>query len=563
MSRTLSKILVICALVVLIPLTMVGTAFAAYYSVDAIVNITIYTIDSADPGSTDALAAVRYNGQDITRNKFQISQSHLDSITLEARNVGYDFIGWFEGEEYTEEMNDQAKLGDGNKLTVKMENGKSYIAVFDVIKYNLSWHYTEDPDENISKGTTVSVDPNSKESGPTEYVYGQELKRLDESKATQYRVDKNGGWCLYENDVPNKNAHYSRAEFKNKLGGDFAEKERELTLTYDWIQKGMFTVNYYKYEDRTLPNKTAIATEDIVKETASSYVYATEFASLVADGKVSEAERGYKWEGFKRATNPNSYDLTDVTSDDFTTETFVDSVDIYVGSTIITYTANLSVEAGATFDGTKEITFTVNDVDNAQSKLAPFFNEGNYTKEYFFYEFSGIKVASGEVMTKDKVEDLNGALNTFIDEHPHEEEQTLEFTAVFETEYKVAVSGNQVKYGVDIDDPVYMESGTPVEDFYLEVGGVDSKTTLGAFLKINDAHYYDSEHSASRHEVVFNEIAFGGFASIENLTKDTTVADFLVKVNNVPTLREYIDIKKETNLITITYKFTVSFALAN
>ncbi len=560
MSRTLSKILVICALVVLIPLTMVGTAFAAYYSVDAIVNITIYTINSADPGSTDALAAVRYNGQDITRNKFQISQSHLDSITLEARNVGYDFIGWFEGEEYTEEMNDQAKLGDGNKLTVKMENGKSYIAVFDVIKYTLSWQYTEDPDDNLSKGTIVSTDPDSGEQGPTEYVYGQELKRLDESKATQYRIDKNGGWCLYQGNAANKNAHYSRAEFKNEFGGDFAENERELTLTYDWIQKGMFTVNYYKYEDRFDTNKQAIATENIVKENASSYVYATEFASLMADGKVTEAEAGYKWEGFKRATNPNSYDLTDVTSDNFTTDDFVDSVDIYVGSTLINYTAQLSVEAGATYGGT-EITFTVNDIENAQSKLAPFFDETKYTKEYFFYEFSGIKVASGNVLTQGKVEDLKSALNTFIEEHPHEE-QTLEFTAVFETEYKVAVSGNQVYYKYDLDDPVYNEAGTEIGSFYLEQGGVDSKTTLGAFLKINDAHYYNAEHSASRKEVVFNEIAFGGTYSIQALTRETTVAEFLVKMNDVASLQKYLHINNETNLITITYKFTASFALA-
>ncbi len=560
MSRTLSKILVICALVVLIPLTMVGTAFAAYYSVDAIVNITIYTIDSADPGSTDALAAVRYNGQDITSNKFQISQSHLDSITLEARNVGYDFVGWFEGEEYTDEMQDQAKLGDGNKLTIKMEDGKSYVAVFKVIKYNLSWHYMEDPDVNMSQGTTVSVDPSSQQAGPTEYVYGQQLKELDDSNAKQYKISADGGWCLYEGEEVNKNAHYSRAEFKNELGGDFAEGERDLTLTYDWIGKDMFTINYYRYEDRNNMNKVAIATDEFVKETASSYVYATKFASLVADGKVAEAERGYKWEGFKRATNPDSYDLTDVTFDDFTTETFVDKVDIYVGSTLINYTANLSVDAGAEYNGT-EITFTVNDVENAQSKLAPFFNEGNYTKDYFFYEFSGIKVASGNVLTQDEVEDLKTALNAFIDEHEHEEE-TLAFTAVFETNYTVAVAGNQVKYGVEIDDPVYTDGGSELEgSFYLEKDGVDSKTTLGIFLKINDAHYYDATPSNSRHEVVFNEIAFGGFATIENLTKDTTVADFLVKVNDVASLKKYIDINNETNMITINFKFTASFTL--
>ena len=58
MSKTFTKTLVICAMVVLFPLMIVGTAFASYYSIDATVNVAAYAIGESQ--SDAAYAKVAY-----------------------------------------------------------------------------------------------------------------------------------------------------------------------------------------------------------------------------------------------------------------------------------------------------------------------------------------------------------------------------------------------------------------------------------------------------------------------------------------------------------------------
>ena len=78
MSRTLSKILVICAMVVLFPLMIVGTTFAAYYSIDASVVVKAYTNKISN--SSEAYAQVVYDGK--AEQDFTITDSHMKDISL-------------------------------------------------------------------------------------------------------------------------------------------------------------------------------------------------------------------------------------------------------------------------------------------------------------------------------------------------------------------------------------------------------------------------------------------------------------------------------------------------
>ena len=63
MSRTFSKILIICAMVVIFPLLIVGTSLAAYYSISAIVEVDTYVNYTNVHADSNAFAGVLYNNK--------------------------------------------------------------------------------------------------------------------------------------------------------------------------------------------------------------------------------------------------------------------------------------------------------------------------------------------------------------------------------------------------------------------------------------------------------------------------------------------------------------------
>ena len=63
MSRKFSKVMIICAMVVLFPLLIVGTAFASYYSISAIVEVDTYVNYSNVSADANAFAGVLYKNK--------------------------------------------------------------------------------------------------------------------------------------------------------------------------------------------------------------------------------------------------------------------------------------------------------------------------------------------------------------------------------------------------------------------------------------------------------------------------------------------------------------------
>ncbi len=523
MSRTLSKILVICALVVILPLTIVGTAFAAYYSVDAVVNITIQIVgETAAEGSTTALAGVRYNGKDMEEN-FVVKRSHLDTVTLQAVGVGYDFLGWYEGtaESDAEELiADGESIGEGSaELTFDMKAEKSYVAVFQVVKYKVAWHYVTTPDNGLDQDVQ-SVEPNGVASSTT-YVYGAELPTLSEDGVTGYYGHKNGAWCMYNVDGGiDKTAHYARAEF------NVAPEEREnITLTYDWVKQGVVRVNYYNYADRTNPSRVALAVDEVTKATANEYNYATSFAA-----KSIEAEAGYHWTTFHRY---NGRDLATVEAEDLSKSEVGESVDIFVNRDYVTYKASITAsEAAEEYTGANNIEFKVNEVQNAQTLFADFFNEDKYEKVYSFYELQGIKVGSGSLIESTNANALSTALTSFINEHKNET-ATLEFTASFRTEFTISVTDN-VKFSstdeahLDNNPEVYTEQKTQLQEKNLSAAVATTKTLEEYFELKEIGNLYDS-NGDGRQEVQFWAVKVND-ETITGLTLSSTINDLIEKV---------------------------------
>ena len=160
MSKTLSKILVICAMVIIAPLMIVGTAFASFYSIEATVNFFAYT---GEVENLDAFAEVKHG--ESADSELSISKGHKQEISVSTHSTGYDFLGWFEGtiEEY--KNGTAALISNESLLKIKVEDYSNVVAAFKIKSYTIeSWSYLETPEAAVK--TTAPA------GAKTEYVYG-------------------------------------------------------------------------------------------------------------------------------------------------------------------------------------------------------------------------------------------------------------------------------------------------------------------------------------------------------------------------------------------------------
>ena len=153
MSRKISNILVICALVVIFPLLVIGSAFAAYYSINASVTVGIYT----DYTAKSVSASVVYNLKANTE-EFEIAGSHAKVITLKANSTGYNFIGWFNGNatKYDEAVGaDEVEYFSKDKeLNVKISDYENILAVYEIVPFTITYNVNGTEETQTVKGST-------------------------------------------------------------------------------------------------------------------------------------------------------------------------------------------------------------------------------------------------------------------------------------------------------------------------------------------------------------------------------------------------------------------------
>lgn len=168
MSKTLSKVLVICALAVLLPLTIVGTAFAAYYSVDNVVNVAVMFLNNQKAVGDDYFAMIEYDGEKL--NSVEVKTGHTKTISVAAAysEKAYNFVGWFNGTEaeYKAAGADVKIMSKDRGLNIKMEDGGNYLAVYDVVKFNVALSY---------QTAAEQAEADYKQIEEKTYVYGEAL----------------------------------------------------------------------------------------------------------------------------------------------------------------------------------------------------------------------------------------------------------------------------------------------------------------------------------------------------------------------------------------------------
>lgn len=153
MSRKISNILVICALVVIFPLLVIGSAFAAYYSINSTVTVGIYT----DYIANSVSASVVYNAR-ANKEEFEISGSHAKVITLKANSTGYTFKGWFDGNasKYEEAVAaEEVKYFNTEKeLNVKLADHENILAVYEIVPFTIEYIVGGETQTKQAKGST-------------------------------------------------------------------------------------------------------------------------------------------------------------------------------------------------------------------------------------------------------------------------------------------------------------------------------------------------------------------------------------------------------------------------
>ena len=482
MSRTFSKIMLICALVVIVPLMIVGTAFASYYSVTAEVNVAIAAFDlNGDQIDNfedyhDAYVKVLYNAKEHQED-FKISDSHMKTIPLKASANGLTFKGWYKGK-YAEYVQLTDPKYASEELTLEMEMSKydDVLAVFEINRIVVSYNYEATPG---AAPTTVAP------AGYTDtYAYGQALPTL----AAEHYTFK--GWADHnEDDNGDPTTLYRYATFTSENPEIYAV----------WQENAKFQVTY-KQE-----NGTVIATSDevYVGETLNLADPTTLGVAAPATGKR------YVWK-------INGVAATQATA----------TADAILYSENVIYTATFSNNV-AGVEQRASIEFTV---DNYNTQLASLFEEDGWNTEYSFWNVTAVKVGTGAT-EYNTVANVWSAV-TALSAH---EDYEVELTPVL-TKYFTQIAAIQITYGsydeaLDAySNPVYYNVGADWEDIGTQTlsNNVDTTTSLAQWLTKG----WTLRSGAS---------ATAPALSVYRLVGVTGVPSGTVNVSNLETINDFIE----------------------
>lgn len=448
MSKTLSKIMVICALAVIVPLMVIGTAFAAYYSVNALVSVGIYTNVEENPQG--AYAKVVYDGKE-NDTKFDVNQSHLKKLTLKAEANGYNFVGWYDGTaktykaEYTVDPTQIEYISDADTLEAKMTDYDDILAVFELKTFTVSYSYKADPEGGVS--TEVP------EGFGTTLTYGQALPTFTKAHYTFKGWKVNGSTELY-----------TRANFD--VTGDVA-----LTVDDDcWQQAEQYTVKFVygetelgsitKYDDET------VSFPEITLDAAGK---------LTTFDALADADRPVVEDGYKAVWKVNGTEASQATS--AATVTLVKEAIVYnVSVNGVAGVANYSA------DKAQSVSFTV---ENKATALADVFAAANWKTQYSFWKFTGIKLGEDDIADADALGDAiiasskHATTSVAITPNIHKYFTRIATVNVLYRVETTAGSGefNKTAYVKESDGSSYFEATSTIE-----LAEVDTTTSFATWL---------------------------------------------------------------------------------
>lgn len=478
MSKTLSKILVICALAVVFPLMIVGTALASFYSLESTLVIEAYAGVHSMP--VGAFASVQHG--DNAGKEISITDGHLKTVTLKTLSNGYDFVGWYAGtvEDYASETAPEFVSEEAN-IDVKLSDYSNLVAVFEIKSYNVtSWNYVANPETNELATTKP-------EGAKDVYYWGDKLPELEHA-----HHDFNGWKLDGQQDVVNV------AKFENS--GDIS-----LTAGADaWTSHGQVTINYYDEENNLI-------------STASETIYKGEDYDIKAVADVVTVEAGCAYHWVDSAQNVASGTLS--ISKDFAGNEF----NFYLKKNLISYTATLLQDVPA-YKNNTTITFTKQDT----SKLTEIFDENNWNI-YSFSEVTSISYNGVEYSESQIADFVNAVINGA--------ENAVEITATIDQNYENVAIGS-ISYETTSQGAVFEKLGDSYASLYPMRNISRSSTwTLDAILGIEFKTLVDADDSDANPQVLKLanlkiQLSVGGTildyaVSAFNLTTDMSFNDLI------------------------------------
>lgn len=333
MSNKLAKVLVICALVVVLPLFVAGTVIAVYNSLNSTINVEVYTgekeegrIYPQEPTIISDAGITQVDNEGVV--SYQVTNGLNKQTNIEYSSVGYNFVGWFNGTraEYVQALGD---LQDGEQityiqevpnqvLTVNQGDYSNITAVFEVISYNFDFYYQQTPN-----GEYVTTAPN----GKSDYIYGENLPTFNNTDTHDFL-----GWAIYDENTqtivgePSKVANFATTD--------------GLTLTTVWEEVKTYRVEYYG-DDGMLDNDN----DTFTTRNYQDYQLQPPTAKTGYTACWKDASGNVITSITQEMLNANEQSLT---------------IKLYLSYSANTYSASFTGANGATFTGgSRTATFTI------------------------------------------------------------------------------------------------------------------------------------------------------------------------------------------------------------
>ena len=139
MSKQLAKLLSICALVVLLPFIVIGTALTFTEAIGVTISIAQAGLNGAyvDAGQV----GLYVDGQ---KQADTIEVKKNKTVELSFQGEGYYFYGWYEGDAgLIQKGSDEGRISKEEKINYVVTANKTVTAVRDVQKYNISYEGTK------------------------------------------------------------------------------------------------------------------------------------------------------------------------------------------------------------------------------------------------------------------------------------------------------------------------------------------------------------------------------------------------------------------------------------
>lgn len=254
MSKHLTKILSILALIVLVPLIVVGSALCVTEAAPATLTIYEGGNDGQYGGKSSQIvisvggeAQLDENNQPLT----SITLQKNTEVTVSFNGTGYEFAGWYDGNPQEVDETETAVSTD-RSYTFTLRGSTHLTALRNVMQYQIQ--YTGNYDNGSEVG---SIEDDFVNTEVQTVEYGQPLTTLTPQRGATF-----SGWYVYVGEGSN-NAGTTVANF------DVANKDENgafvtLTLRPSWLIQ--MAIRYYD-TDRT----TIIAEDYVTEETLANY----------------------------------------------------------------------------------------------------------------------------------------------------------------------------------------------------------------------------------------------------------------------------------------------------